>query len=81
MKILYLAKPCLEDCDFPLLKWAWCSRSYTMASFLLMITLFDTKKRMPKTTIFPAMKYPEFSVYESFMEQSKVNIASRTTNK
>ena len=54
---------------------------FIMASFFLMTTLFDIKKQIQRTAIFPAMKYLEFRDYESFSDHGKVNIASRTTNK
>lgn len=83
MKLLYISTPSFADCDFPLIrefqrKGIDVTYLILLPPFSLRSTLFDIKKQIPRTAILPAMEYPEFNVYESYMDMSKVIIANRT---
>lgn len=82
MKILYYSTPFFADCDFPLVKAlqeAGHDVTYVikLAPYSLKSTLFDIKEQIPENTIFPAVRYPELKVYESYMDMSKVYIANQ----
>lgn len=82
MKILYYSSPSFADCDFPLVKAlqdAGHDVTYIikLAPYSLKSTLFNIKEQIPENTIFPAVRYPELKIYESYMDMSKVYIANQ----
>lgn len=83
MKVLYLSTPSFADCDFPLIKELQCkgidvTYLILLPPFSLRSTLIDIRKQISKTDIFIATEYPEFRVYDSYMDMSKVYVANRT---
>lgn len=82
MKILYISTPSFADCDFPLIrelqhKAIDVTYLILLPPFMLKSTLFNIKKQIPKTGIFPATNYEEIKVYESYMKMDKVFVANR----
>lgn len=83
MKILFISVTPFADCDFPLVrefqrKGIDVTYLILLPPFSLRSTLFDIKKQIPKTGIFPAIDYVEIKAYESYMDMDKVFIANRT---
>lgn len=83
MKVLYLSTPSFADCDFPLIrelqrKGIDVTYLILLPPFTLRSTLIDIRKQIAKTDIFLATEYPEFKVYESYMDMSKVYVVNRT---
>lgn len=86
MKILYISTPFFADCDFPLIKTLQqkgidVTYLILLAPYSLKSTLFDIKKQINETAIFPATRYPELKVYEQYMDMNKVYVANRTSSK
>lgn len=82
MKILYYSTPFFADCDFPLVKALQdvghdVTYIIKLAPYSLKSTLFNIKEQIPENTIFPAVRYPELKIYESYMDMSKVYIANQ----
>lgn len=82
MKILYYSTPFFADCDFPLVKALQdvghdVTYIIKLAPYSLKSTLFNIKDQIPENTIFPAVRYPELKIYESYMDMSKVYIANQ----
>lgn len=82
MKILYYSTPFFADCDFPLVKALQdvghdVTYIIKLAPYSLKSTLFNIKNQIPENTIFPAVRYPELKIYESYMDMSKVYIANQ----
>lgn len=83
MKILFISVTPFADCDFPLIreyqrKGIDVTYLILLPPFFLRSTLFDIKKQIPKTGIFPATDYAEIREYEAYMDFAKVFIANRT---
>lgn len=83
MKLLYISTPCFADCDFPLIKEL--QRKGVDVTYLILLppfqlksTLFNIKKQIPRTGIFPATEYDELKLYENYMDMHKVLVANRT---
>lgn len=82
MKILYYSTPFFADCDFPLVKALQdvghdVTYIIKLAPYSLKSTLFNIKEQIPENSIFPAVRYPELKIYESYMDMSKVYIANQ----
>lgn len=83
MKVLYLSTPSFADCDFPMVREFQrrgidVTYLILLPPFMLKSTLFDIRRQIPKTGIFPATDYEEIKVYESYMKMDKVFVANRT---
>lgn len=82
MRLLYISSPSFADCDFPLIRGLQrrgidVTYLILLPPFMLKSTLFDIKTQIPKTGIFPAIKYEEIKVYDSYMNMDKVFVANR----
>lgn len=82
MRLLYISSPSFADCDFPLIRGLQhrgidVTYLILLPPFMLKSTLFDIKTQIQKTGIFPAIKYEEIKVYDSYMNMDKVFVANR----
>lgn len=85
MRILYISDPFMADCDFPLVrafqhKGVDVTYLIRLAPFSLNTSLFDIKKQVKKTGIYPATIYSELRAYEKYMDMSKVFVSNRITS-
>lgn len=83
MKLLYISVPSFADCDFPLVKELQqkgvdVTYLILLPPFQLRTTLFDIKKQIGRTGIFPVTMYEELKPYEDYMDMGKVLVANRT---
>ena len=86
MKILYISTTSFADCDFPLIKTFQqkgldVTYLILLPCYALRSTLVDIKKQIQRTGIFLATEYPEFRLYEKYMDMSKVYVSNRINQK
>ena len=76
----------MADSDFPLIK-AYQLKGVDVTVLIEMdprsvkTTLFNIKKQVHKTTIFPSITYTELKFYEQYMDMSKIYILNRTSSR
>ncbi len=82
MKIAYISRPSLADADFPLIKEMQKNADVTFYLFITpyncRATLFNIQKVYPKFGIFPATIYPEFSIFQNYLNTKNIRIVNFT---
>ena len=86
MKIVYYSDPSLADTDFPLVRALQRAGHEVhffvlIASYCMHRTVIDIDRMLPENDILPAVAYPAFEKFTSFMDMSKVYAVNKVHKK